>query len=66
MPKIKTVKAAAKRFKVTASGKIKRGKAFKSHILSSKTTERKRKLRMSGYVSACETSRIKRMLANSL
>jgi len=66
MPKLKTVKAAAKRFKVTANGKIKRGKAFKSHILSSKTTERKRKLRMAGYVSPCETKRIKRMLPNSL
>ena len=45
MPKIKTNRAAAKRFRVTASGKIKRNKGFKSHLLSSKGKKRKRQLR---------------------
>ena len=45
MAKLKTKKAAAKRFKVTASGKLKRSKAYKSHILTKKTTKRKRNLR---------------------
>ena len=45
MPKIKTNRAAAKRFRKTASGKIKCGHAFKSHILTKKSTKRKRGLR---------------------
>ena len=45
MPKMKTKRAAAKRFKVTGTGKLKRMKAFKSHILTKKTTKRKRNLR---------------------
>lgn len=45
MPKFKTKKAAAKRFKATGTGKLKRFKANKSHILSKKTTKRKRNLR---------------------
>ena len=45
MPKMKTKRAAAKRFKVTGSGKLKRNKAYKSHILTKKTTKRKRNLR---------------------
>ena len=45
MPKVKTKKAAAKRFKVTGTGKLKRFKAYKSHILTKKTTKRKRNLR---------------------
>ena len=45
MPKLKTHRGAAKRFKSTASGKFKRGKAYKSHILTKKSTKRKRKLR---------------------
>ncbi|MEW5818959.1 MAG: 50S ribosomal protein L35 [Cyanobacteriota bacterium] len=44
MPKMKTHRAAAKRYKVTASGKIKRRKAYKSHILTKKSPERKRRL----------------------
>ena len=43
MPKIKTNRAAAKRFKVTGTGKLKRNKAYKSHILTKKSTKRKRK-----------------------
>ena len=45
MPKVKTKKAAAKRFKMTGTGKLKRMKAYKSHILTKKTTKRKRNLR---------------------
>ena len=45
MPKMKTSRAAAKRFKVTGSGKLVRNKAYKSHILTKKTTKRKRNLR---------------------
>ncbi len=45
MPKIKTNRAAAKRFRFTKSGRIKRAKAFKNHILTKKTKKRKRKLR---------------------
>ena len=47
MPKIKTNRAAAKRFKATGTGKLKRNKAYKSHILTKKTTKRKRNLRKS-------------------
>ena len=45
MPKIKTNRAAAKRFKKTGTGKLKRNKAYKSHILTKKSTKRKRNLR---------------------
>jgi large subunit ribosomal protein L35 len=49
MPKMKTHRGAAKRFKVTKTGKIKRAKAFKSHILTKKTSKRKRHLRKPDY-----------------
>ena len=62
MPKLKTHRGAAKRFKKTASGKFKRGKAFKQHILSSKTTKRKRGLRGTTIVSAADTPKLARML----
>jgi len=58
MPKMKTKSGAKKRFKLTASGKIKRAKAYRSHILSSKTTKRKRQLRKATLVSREETKRI--------
>lgn len=45
MPKVKTSRAAAKRFKTTGTGKLVRNKAYKSHILTKKTTKRKRNLR---------------------
>ena len=45
MPKMKTKRAAAKRFKVTGTGKLKRNKAYKRHILTKKTTKNKRNLR---------------------
>ena len=51
MPKIKTHRGAAKRFGVTKSGKVKRAKAFRSHILNKKSTKRKRQLRKNGYLS---------------
>jgi large subunit ribosomal protein L35 len=62
MPKLKTNRGAAKRFKRTASGRIKRGKAYKSHILTKKTTKRKRSLRQSTTVSSADGDRVKRML----
>jgi large subunit ribosomal protein L35 len=64
MPKMKSDSAAKKRFKLTASGKIKRHKAFRSHILSSKSQKRKRNLRKSTLVSTSETKRIKMLLQN--
>ncbi len=62
MPKIKTHRGAAKRFTLTASGKVKRKNAFKSHILSSKTTKRKRQLRKEAFVSEPEAKQIRKML----
>lgn len=62
MPKLKTNKGAAKRFKVTAKGKIKRKKAYLRHILSGKTTKQKRHLRAGGYVSKADTKSIKQLL----
>lgn len=47
MPKVKTKRAAAKRFKITGTGKLKRMKAYKSHILTKKSAKRKRNLRQS-------------------
>ena len=52
MPKIKTSRAAAKRFKKTGTGKLKRMKAYKSHILTKKSTKRKRNLRQSTVTDA--------------
>jgi large subunit ribosomal protein L35 len=62
VPKIKTNRAAAKRFRVTATGKIKRNKGFKSHILSTKNKKRKRQLRKASTVSAVETRNIRRLI----
>lgn len=62
MPKMKTNKAVAKRFKVTGKGKVKRGHAFKSHILTKKTAKRKRKLRKSAIAAPGDARRMKRML----
>lgn len=62
MGKIKTNRAAAKRFRVTGSGKIKRNKGFKSHLLSSKAKKRKRKLRQGTTVSASETKNIRKLI----
>jgi large subunit ribosomal protein L35 len=62
MPKLKTHRGAAKRFKKTAGGKIKRSSAFKSHILTKKTTKRKRALDMPATVSKADTKRVSAML----
>jgi len=62
MPKLKTHRGAAKRFKRTKNGKFLRGKAFKQHILSSKTTKRKRHLRGTTTVSEAESRKLARML----
>ena len=59
---MKSNRGAAKTFRKTASGKIKRNKAFKSHILTTKSTKRKRGLRKSTLVSKAETKRIKILL----
>lgn len=64
MPKQKTHKGAAKRFKTTASGKVKRGQAMHSHILTKKSQKRKRKLRKSALVSPA-FNRILRTLLQS-
>ncbi|NLG32372.1 MAG: 50S ribosomal protein L35 [Syntrophomonadaceae bacterium] len=58
MPKMKTHRGAAKRFKKTGSGKIKRSKAFASHLLGGKSPKRKRNLRKPGLVSPAENKRI--------
>ncbi len=62
MPKLKTHRGAAKRFRRTASGKFKRGKAFKSHILTKKAPGRKRGLAKSTMVSKADNARVKEML----
>ena len=62
MPKLKTHKGAAKRFRTTASGKVKRGHSHARHILTSKTTKRKRQLDIDVMVSEADEDRIKRML----
>ena len=62
MPKMKTNRGAAKRFKVSGTGKVLRGKAFASHILTKKTTKRKRGLRLSGVVDATNVKAVRKML----
>ena len=62
MPKLKTNRGAAKRFKITATGKIKRGKSYHTHILGKKNRKRKRNLRKSTLVSKADSYRVKRML----
>jgi len=58
MPKMKTNRGAAKRFKRTGSGKIRRNSAFTSHILTTKTTKRKRNLRKSSIMAPADAKRI--------
>jgi large subunit ribosomal protein L35 len=62
MPKMKTHRGAAKRFKKTGSGKVKRSKAYASHLLGNKSPKRKRNLRKAGLVSKEETKRISRLI----
>ena len=62
MPKIKTNRAAAKRFKVPGTGKLKRNKAYKSHILTKKSTKRKRNLRQATITDATNVKNMKKVL----
>ena len=65
MPKMKTKKAAAKRFKVTGTGKLKKFKANKSHILTKKTTKRKRNLRKPNMTDKANAKVMKKILPYS-
>lgn len=65
MPKMKTNSGAAKRFKRTASGGFKRKQSFRSHILTKKSTKRKRHLRGTLEVAHCDTAMVRRMLPYS-
>ena len=62
MPKVKTHRATAKRFSVTGTGKFKRNKAYKSHILEKKSPKRKRNLRKAALASAADRARVKKLL----
>jgi large subunit ribosomal protein L20 len=62
MPKMKSHRGAAKRFRSTASGRFKRGKAYKSHILTKKTTKRKRKLDTPTLICPSDHDKVARML----
>ncbi len=62
MPKMKTNKAAAKRFKKTGTGELKRMKAYKSHILTKKTAKRKRNLRKSALTDSTNIKNMKKIL----
>jgi large subunit ribosomal protein L35 len=62
MPKMKTHRGAAKRIKKTSTGKLKRMRAYKSHILNKKTTKRKRRLRQATLISKADEKRVRRML----
>ncbi len=62
MPKMKSHSGSKKRFKVTATGKVKRGHQGKSHILSKKDTKRKRRLRSGTYVSPAQEKTVKKSL----
>jgi len=64
MPKQKTKSAARKRFKVTGAGKVKRYRAFKSHILTKKHPKRKRRLRQGTTLTKADEGRIKRLLGS--
>ncbi|HID95876.1 MAG TPA: 50S ribosomal protein L35 [Candidatus Latescibacteria bacterium] len=64
MPKMKTHRGAAKRFKITATGRIKRNKAYKSHLLTKKTAKRKRLLRKSALVESVDLRKVKRMISS--
>lgn len=63
MPKMKTKSSAKKRFSITGSGKIKRKHAFKSHILTKKSTKRKRNLTKTGLVDKSDENNVKLMLS---
>ena len=62
MPKLKTHSGAKKRFNLTKTGKVKRAKAYKSHILTKKDTKRTRRLRTGGYADATNVDAIRKMI----
>lgn len=62
MPKLRTHRGAAKRFKVTAKGKIKKRSGYKSHLLTGKSARRTRRLRRGGLVSEREKNKIKKLI----
>ena len=62
MPKSKTHKGTAKRFKVTGSGRVKRGQAYHGHLFTAKSPKRLRNLRKSGMLAKVDEGRVKRML----
>jgi len=62
MPKIKTNRAAAKRFKKTGTGQLKRMKAYKSHILTKKSTKRKRNLRKATLIDSTKVKNMKKIM----
>jgi large subunit ribosomal protein L35 len=62
MPKMKTNRSAAKRFRLTGTGKLKRAKAFRSHILTKKSAKTKRNLRKTDYVSTSQEKVMKKIL----
>ena len=62
MPKLKTSRSAMKRFRKTGTGKIRRGHAFTSHILTKKTSKRKRALRKNALVHPADMKRIRRLI----
>ena len=62
MPKVKTKRAAAKRFKATGTGKLKRGKAYRRHILTKKTRKTKRNLRKPEIVDSTNVKNMKKIL----
>ena len=62
MPKLKSHSGAKKRFNLTKSGKVKRAKAFKSHILTKKDTKRTRRLRAGGYADVTNEASIRKMI----
>ncbi len=63
MPKMKSVKGASKRFKIKKSGKIKRGTAYRSHILTKVDGKHHRQMRSDKYVSSADENKIKQMIA---
>jgi large subunit ribosomal protein L35 len=62
MPKLKTKRGAAKRFKFTGGGKVKRSKAYFSHILTKKNAKRKRDLRQAGLIDKADLKNVKRLI----
>ncbi len=65
MPKMKTNRGTAKRVRRTGKGKLKRMRAYKSHILTKKSTKRKRRLRSATLASSADAKRLRRLLPNS-